>query len=77
MSISQRRRTTAATPLDTLGEAIKTALDEVPVDQVLSLLTGSFVSLTIEVLRRKGLDTTKEIKIEGGKMRDITIHAAK
>lgn len=77
MSNGQRKKTGTTTPLDTLGEAIKTALEEVPVDQVLSLLTGSFVSLTIEVLRRKGLDTTREIKIDGGKQRDITIHAAK
>jgi hypothetical protein len=64
-------------PLDTLGDAIKTALAEAPVDQVLSVLTGSFVSLTIEVLRRGGHDTTREIKIDGGRQRDITIHAAK
>ena len=60
---------------DRLGSAITTALDELPASDVLSILTGSFVGLTLELLRRQGHDTSKAVKIDGGKQRDITIHA--
>ncbi len=64
-------------PLDKLGDAIKQALDEAPVSDVLSILTGAFVGLTLEVVRRQGHDVNKEIKVDGGQRRDITIHAPK
>jgi hypothetical protein len=67
----------AAEPLHALGEAIKKALAETSVDEVLSVLTGAFVGLTVEVLRRSGHESEKEIKIDGGSQRDITIHAKK
>lgn len=54
--------------LDLVGEDTSTAL---------TLLTGCFVSLTVELLRRKGYSTNGEIKIDGGDMRDITIHKPK
>lgn len=43
----------------------------------LSVLTGCFVSLTLEVLRRKGHVPDGDIKIDGGDQRDITIHPPK
>lgn len=43
----------------------------------LSVLTGLFVSLTIEVLRRQGHVPDGEIRIDGGDQRDITIHKPK
>lgn len=63
--------------LDRLGDAIRQALAEAPVADVLSLLTGAFVGLTLEVIRREGHDADREIKVDGGPNRDITIHAPK
>lgn len=63
--------------IETLGQAISDALDEAPAADVLILLTGAFVSLTLELLRRQGHAATGEIKIDGGEERDITIHAPK
>ncbi|AAQ54967.1 hypothetical protein Bcep22_gp34 [Burkholderia phage Bcep22] len=60
-----------------LGAAIEAALDEAPVSDVLSILTGAFVGLTVELVRRQGHDVNKEIKVDGGNQRDITIHASK
>nr|WP_260400573.1 hypothetical protein [Paraburkholderia bannensis] len=63
--------------IEKLGADVERALDEAPVADVLALLTGMFVGLTIELARRNGCDTDVEIKIDGGKQRDITIHAPK
>jgi hypothetical protein len=63
--------------IDKLGKAIESALDEAPVSDVLSILTGAFVGLTVELVRRQGHDVREEIKVDGGNQRDITIHAAK
>jgi hypothetical protein len=65
------------TALDNLRAAVETALDEEPVSDVLTLITGMFVGLTVELVRRQGHDVTKEIRVDGGKNRDITIHAPK
>lgn len=65
------------TAIEKLGTAIVQALNEAPATDVLSILTGSFVSLTLELLRRQGHDVTTAIKIDGGSERDITIHAPK
>lgn len=54
--------------LDLAGENVSLAL---------SVLTGCFVSLTLEVLRRKGHVPDGDIKIDGGDQRDITIHPPK
>lgn len=54
--------------LELAGEDVETAL---------TFLTGCFVSLVLEVLRRKGYETDGDIKIDGGDQRDITIHAPK
>ncbi|KAA1012990.1 hypothetical protein FVF58_09360 [Paraburkholderia panacisoli] len=63
--------------IENLGTAIEKALDDEPVSDVLAVLTGAFVSLTVELVRRQGHDVTKEIKVDGGRQRDITIHAPK
>lgn len=63
--------------IDKLAIAIERALDKSPVADVLSVLTTAFVGLTVELVRRQGHDVRKEIKVDGGKQRDITIHAPK
>ncbi|WP_334043656.1 hypothetical protein [Burkholderia ambifaria] len=63
--------------IERLSAAIEAALDHAPVSDVLSVLTGAFVGLTIELVRRQGYDVAKEIKVDGGAQRDITIHAPK
>ncbi len=65
------------TPINALGAAIERALGEAPVADVLSVLTGAFISLTVEVVRRHGHDVQQDIKVNGGPRRDITIHAPK
>lgn len=54
-------------------------LDLVTEDEVsaLTLVTGFFVGLTLEVVRREGHEPDGEVKIDGGAQRDITIHARK
>lgn len=65
------------TAIERLGDAISLALDEAPVSDVLAVLTGAFVALTIEIGRRQGYDTSQKIEVSGGQERDITIHAPK
>lgn len=43
----------------------------------LCLVTGAFVSLTLELIRRQGHEPVGDVLIDGGESRDITIHAAK
>lgn len=43
----------------------------------LQLATGTFVSLLLAVMDLYGHDTDKEIKVDGGENRDITVHAPK
>lgn len=63
--------------IDKLGAAIEQALEEAPVSDVLSILVAAFVGVTVEMVRREGEDVAKEIKIDGGAQRDVTIHAPK
>lgn len=63
--------------IEDLGNAIDRAIDDCDVGEILTLLTGVFVGLTVELARRHGADTDKQITIDGGKSRDITIHAPK
>lgn len=65
------------TPIQRLGAAIELALDECRPADVLSVLAGAFVGLTVELARRQGHDPDVQIKINGGTSRDITIHAKK
>lgn len=59
---------------DAVLEAIAELADE-DIDLCLSVVTGHFVGLYTEVIRRQGQDPAKQITIEGG-ARTITIHAA-
>ncbi|MBU9502881.1 hypothetical protein KTE68_22275 [Burkholderia multivorans] len=63
--------------IEALGEAIDRALDDASVTDVLAFVTGVFVGLTLELVRRAGHDVNKEIRIDGVEQRDITIHAPK
>lgn len=63
--------------LENIGVAIEQALEECDVNDVLAILTGAFVGLTVELVRRAGHDTSDKITVSGGKERDITIHAPK
>ena len=61
-----------------MGEAIENALENCPINDVLSVLTGAFVGLVVELVRRNGQDTNKQITIDGGSTsRNITIHPPK
>lgn len=66
-----------ASAIERLGAAIEGALEEADVSEVLSVLTGAFVGLTVELVRREGGDVSGQIVVDGGKNRDITIHAEK
>jgi ketosteroid isomerase-like protein len=63
--------------IDKLGAAIAEAVSTADVQDVLALLTGSFVALTLEMLRREGHDPKGDVLLDGGENRDITIHAPK
>jgi hypothetical protein len=52
-------------------------LIETDTDAALQLITGMFVGLTLEYMRRRGHEPSGDIKIDGGRQRDITIHAPK
>ena len=52
-------------------------LIEVDPAQALQLITGMFVGLTVELVRRQGEDASRDILIDGCGRRDITIHASK
>lgn len=62
--------------LEELGEAIGRAVDENPTD-TLAVITGAFVSLAVAAVRAKGHEPDRQILIDGGLERDITIHAPK
>jgi ketosteroid isomerase-like protein len=63
--------------IERLGDAIATAVQTADIQDVLALLTGAFVSLTLEMLRREGHEPTGAIRLDGGENRDITIHESK
>lgn len=63
--------------IEALAQAISDALDEEPAAEVLTVITGAFVGLTVEMVRRAGHDISKPITVDGGKQRDITIHGPK
>jgi hypothetical protein len=67
----------SADVLAKVEDAIERALEQAPVTDVLAVVTGAFVGLMVEVVRRRGLDTSKEINVDGGVNRDITIHPTK
>lgn len=62
---------------DSISTAIEDALKTTPASEVLAILTGAFVGLTVELVRRQGHDADKQIMVDGGEKRDITIHPVK
>uniref|UniRef100_UPI00333EE9E3 hypothetical protein n=1 Tax=Castellaniella defragrans TaxID=75697 RepID=UPI00333EE9E3 len=68
------------TKTDDLQERVGAVLMELAAQrpaEALSIITGCFVSLVVAFVDAKDEDPQKEIKINGGDQRDITIHAAK
>ena len=43
----------------------------------LQVATGAFVSLLVSYMEARGFETDKNIHVDGGKNRDITVHAPK
>lgn len=64
-------------PIDKLGAAIEAAVRDAPTYDVLSVITGTFVSLTVELVRRQGHDVNLPITVNAGPNRDVTIHPPK
>jgi hypothetical protein len=52
-------------------------LVEEDTEAALQLVTGMFVGLTLEYMRRRGHSPDCDVLIDGGGQRDITIHAPK
>lgn len=58
-------------------ESILEASKVVPVSDLLTLAAGVLVTLASEVASKEGRDPKKEIKLDGGTYRDITLHEEK
>lgn len=43
----------------------------------LQVATGAFVSLLVSYMEARGFETDKNIHVDGGDSRDITVHAPK
>ncbi|MNX62798.1 hypothetical protein D3C86_937750 [compost metagenome] len=65
-----------ADPTEAFEQALMRLVDESP-SQALCIVTGAFVSLTLLLLEASGHKPEGDIQIDGGKNRDITIHAPK
>lgn len=58
-------------------DALLEMIDEEGMNFALSIVTGTFVGLTLQALREQGHEPEGEVLINGGDSRDVTIHAAK
>lgn len=58
------------------NDALDRMLEESP-SEALSIITGAFVGTVVGITEAYGHDTSGEVRIDGGKERDITIHAPK
>lgn len=73
-----KKRKQTADAMERMAAAIEKAIGEAPIEDVLTIVTGTFVSLTIALMRHYGHDPNLPILIDGGpKNRDITIHPPK
>lgn len=63
--------------IEDLATAIDRAIDDCPIDEVVSVITGAFVSMLIGIVRHKGGNPDQQIDIDGGENRNITIHPTK
>jgi hypothetical protein len=62
--------------IEKIHQAIDRALMTSPLSDVVCAITGEFVGLMVEIVRREGQDANKEIVLDGGP-RNITIHPPK
>lgn len=62
---------------DDFSAAFGRFLGEVGVAEAMQVATGIFVSLVVGYLKHTGADANKTITIDGGNLRDITIHPPK
>jgi len=62
---------------DDFTEAFDALLTEIGPAEALAIITGTFVSLTLAVVKNAGHSVDRDLKIDGGANRDITIHAPK
>lgn len=62
---------------DEFIEAFDRFMEQTSVSDALSVATGLFVGLVVSYTKHRGHDANKEITINGGDQRDITIHPAK
>ena len=63
--------------LDKLIKVIDEVVDEEGMQEALSCVTSVFVAFVTSTVKHAGGDVTKEIVIDGGTARDITIHPQK
>lgn len=57
-------------------DALERLIEESP-SEALPIITGAFVGTVVCITEAYGHETSGEIRIDGGKERDITIHAPK
>lgn len=62
---------------DDFMAAFDSFLNEVGIADAMTVATSIFVSLVVGYARHKGADISKPIQIDGGELRDITIHPPK
>ena len=62
---------------DDFTDAFDALIKEMGPANALVVITGAFVSLTLAVVKNAGHSIGGDLKIDGGKQRDITIHAPK
>lgn len=62
---------------DDFTDAFDALIVEMGPADALAVITGTFVSLTLAVVKNAGHAVDGDLRIDGGKNRDITIHAPK
>ena len=62
---------------DDFTDAFDALIEELGPADALAVITGTFVHLTLAVVKHAGHSIDGDLKIDGGKQRDITIHAPK
>ena len=62
---------------DDFSAAFGRLLYEVGIAEAMEVLTGMFVSVVVGYIKHNGEDANKSITIDGGNLRDITIHPPK
>lgn len=68
--------TTETELLDQVGDLYVQIAQRDPA-MALQVATGAFVSLLLSYMQARGFETDKDIRVDGGDNRDITVHAPK